>query len=60
MNNKTEIFTCVNFPDGSSKSITFQYETGSKLLEKMTRTLRKIESEGKLHIIEIRPAEYHI
>lgn len=57
---KTEIFTCVRFNDGSIKFIAWQYTTGSKLLADMTKKLRKIESEGKLDIIDIRPAQYHI
>lgn len=61
MNNKTEILTICHTPlPGDDKIITWQYETGSELLETMTQRFRKWESEGKLEIVEIRPAQYHI
>lgn len=59
----TEIVTvCYAFAgDKDGRVITFQYKTGSKLLEKMLKNLRKWESEGKLMIVDVRtPAQYHI
>jgi len=58
--NITEILTICHTPlNGDDKIITWQYKTGSKLLETMLKRFRKWEQEGKLSIVEVRtPAQY--
>lgn len=54
----TEILILTNIEE--KPVVTFQYETGSELLATMTKTFRKWEHDGKISIVDIRPAQYHI
>jgi len=59
--NTWEILTICHTPlPGDDKIITWQYDKDSPVYERMLARFRKWESEGKLEIVDIRPAQYHI
>lgn len=55
---KTEILILTNIPE--KPIVTFQYETGSELFNTMLARFRTWETQGKLSIIDVRPAQYVI